>query len=274
MKSPKQPYNFGCEKMKLVRAVEALSKELNRPVCSKDLKAYFFQNPEKTPILRQFLSQQLLKATRRWSASVPILFQIGMIENRAYYAASDDLEWTQKLKCYSLSCSIQREIKLNMISKAISLVESPHEKFALNALAGWIQEWEPAIKFTSPEKREILEEMIEEAGKYASPKFIRRVPRRLLNRNQAMKFLKDETIKRVGKFRTSHVNHTRYLAHWNWPQSKLFPTSGKLLYVSEQLRLIAQKTWSTFEEDPYLAEAILVCSRYGFAYFPSGSTDR
>lgn len=274
MKSPKQPYNFGCEKMKLVHAVEALSKELNRPVCSKDLKAYFFQNPEKTPILRQFLSQQLLKATRQWSPSVPILFQIGMIENRAYYAALNDPKWGRKLKHYSLSCSIQRELKLNMVAHAITLLGTSYEKFVRNALAGWIQEWKPMIKYASLEEREILEEMIEEARTYAPLKFIRRTPHRLLNRTQAMDFLKKETINRVGKFRTSHINHTRYLAPWCWPQSRLFPRSTKLLYAPEQLRLIVQKVWPTYEEDPYLGEAILVCSRYGLAYFLSGSTGR
>lgn len=271
---PDRYHIINCQKTKLIDAVKELSNELGRPVCSRDLKEYFFDHPEEQPLLRQCLGQQLLKATRTWKTGVSAIRQIGIIGKYNYYASTDASAWKEKFNHYALKLSIQEELKLGMGEKAISLIDSPYEGFARNALAGFISEWTPALKNESIAETDFFAEAMNEAQKYASKKFVRRGPKNLISRKQALRFLQTEACRRLGKYRSRHINYDRYLAPWHWPQNRVFQKTSKLLYAPEQLALLAQKTWPTFEDDPYLAEAVLVCSRYGFAHFPSESIGR
>jgi len=265
---PDRYHILDCEKIRLIQAVKTLNEELNRPISSQDLREYFLLHPEEQPLLRQCLGQQLLKASRSWKTNVPSVFQVGIIGKYAYYASTDAVEWKKKFDDHVLNLSIQNELKLNMAEKAISLIDSPYEKFARNALAGFISEWTPALKNNSIEEIDDLAEAIDEAKKYASKKFIRWMPKKLISRRQAFRFLQNEATRRFGKFRAAHINYDRYLASWSWPQVNLFPKSSKLLYVPEQLLWIAQKVWPLSEDNPFLAEALLTCSRYGVLGLP------
>ncbi|MFZ5807634.1 MAG: hypothetical protein ACOY3I_10575 [Verrucomicrobiota bacterium] len=216
----------------------------------------------RQPLLRQRLGQQLIKAAYPRLQPVSFLYQVGIIGNLAFYATTPEKKWDKKLEQYFLELEIQKELHLHTVDHAIGLFGTAYEKMARNALAGFVKQWSFVSKLKQTEEIAKLKRMLKEAKLHVAKTFKLQAPQKLISRQDAERFLRREAEKRLGKFRASHINYSRYLAPWSWPQVNLFQKSSELLYSPQQLQWIAQKTWPTID-DPFLPESLLVCSRYG-----------
>jgi hypothetical protein len=249
---------------RLIAAVRELSIELDRPICSRDLMAYYARFPDKRPELWQALGQQLFKATRP-APAVDRVRQIGLIGNRAYYVADNQNGWKEKLARYHAGMVLARMVEENIPAAAERLLAGPREALARNALAGWHLEVEDLLpRILSPKLVESTAILVKRAQTNAAPSFAGVGLSDLVPRHSALAILHQEVAKRAAYKLETGVNWSRFLAGLAWPQSSLFPRApGPVLYSKAQLALLAKTLWPESNEDPDLARAELLAMKYG-----------
>jgi hypothetical protein len=213
---------------KLSSVVSLLCQKLGRPVCSKDLKAYFSKHPDEIPQLQQRLGQILIKAARPHRRGDNPLKKIGLIGNQAYYAVGVG-NWAASINAHKVQLRIEKVVLWRLPETLTCLLGTKFEAAARNALAGFVKEWS-ATDFPP------LAEQVAEARRIASPKFQLHLPKDLIGRKEAKALLLKLVAKHDGKLRAQHFNPDRPLAFLCWPQSSIFKEQPELTYSKSQIQ--------------------------------------
>lgn len=249
------PYSES-QKALLVEEVGLLSQELNRPVSSKDLLARWALLPERRPALLQLPGQILLKAARPLSGSNPVLYQVGLIGNLAFYADDDSPHWRERFRLHALHCRALRHVKWNIPMQAQFLLGTEHEPLARNALAGFVAEWEKDKD--SEALPNAFATLWETAISNITHSFRRKCPTLAPRREAALMIL--EEVKRRNPFSEGGFNINRHLARMAWPQSPLFSEEG---YWPAQIEHYCASMWPEDADDPLVSKALWNCKVYG-----------
>ena len=247
------------QKALLIAEVELLSRELLRPVSSKDLLQRWKEKPERRPLLAQRVGQLLLKACRPNRRENPILFQVGVIGNLAFYAADQDPEWIKAFQRHEIVLRAQTHARWAVPEHAVFLLGTEHDALAKNALAGFVAEWAPVAEDRSVVLPKRIYGLLETARKESPGNFEGKCPE-LVSRAEAEAILLEEIAARNPFFEGSTSPH-RYLSLLRWPMSSLFSQAG---YWEEQVRLYCAARWPV-EEDPMEAKARWLCDAYGIS---------
>lgn len=249
------PYSES-QKALLVEEVGQLSLELNRPVSSKDLLARWEAHPESRPALLQSPGQLLLKAARPLKGDNPVLSQVGIIGNLAFYADDDSPHWRERFRLHELRCRALRHVQWNIPTQALFLLSTNHENLALNALAGFLAEWgKDKDSEALPDDFATLWEV---AVANVTHPFCGRCPV-LVPRKAAARMILDE-VERRHPFFEGGLNINRHLARMVWPQSPLFSEEG---YWLAQIEHYCTSMWPDDTDDPMIAKAVWLCKVYG-----------
>jgi len=252
------------EVRKLASDVAALAVQLQRPICSRDLAAYYATGNDQ-PLLLQCLCQILVKAAREYRRTKAQIRKVGMHEGRAYYAVGDDPCWTERFERFCLVTDLRAQVRLDLPVRSRVLVGTEFEAVMRNALAGFLVEWRPRIvrygeinDCQAPE----FEKLLEDASRLAAPKFVLKHPRSLVDRSHAAKILREEYGRRMIDVDASSMNVKRHLAVLRWPQSTLFrPFEQK--FWSLQVHLHCSAKWSMNNREDTYAAIIRDLLRYG-----------
>lgn len=247
------------QKKRLVEEVEALTNELGRPVCSKDLVARWKSHPEKRPSLVQSAGQLLIKASRPVSGDNPVLICLGLIGNLAFYAADDDPRWAVAFRLHEVRLRIKDHAKWAVPQQAIYLMGTAQEDLARNALAGFVADWKPLLN--EPTIAELaaattLPGLLKLAMKEVPGNFAGRQPN-MVSREAVSAIMEEET-RRRNPF--CGVNLQRHLATLAWHMTRLFHETG---YWSQQATFYCAARWPEDHEDSMLGRAAWICSIYG-----------
>lgn len=113
---------------------------MDRPICSKDLHAYFEAYPESRPSLTQRYGQVLLKAGRPFRNYGPRIRQVGIHNNRAYYAPDAEPKWDARFTEFRNREELIRFHRLRYYEQVRYLLGGPLHAVASHSLAGWIVE--------------------------------------------------------------------------------------------------------------------------------------
>ena len=249
------PYSES-QKALLVEEVGHLSLELNRPVSSKDLLARWEAHPESRPALLQSPGQLLLKAARPLKGDNPVLSQVGIIGNLAFYAEDDSPHWRERFRLHELRSRALRHVKWNIPTQALFLLGTEHENLARNALAGFVAEWE-----TDKDSETIPETFapIWEIGiSNAVCSFVPRCP--ILAPREAAATIVLNEVERRQPFFEGGLNINRHLVRLAWPLSTLFQLRG---FWPDQVRHYCAFLWPEEDEDPLTEKALWLCGVYG-----------
>ena len=245
------------QKALLIEEVELLSRELLRPVSSKDLLQRWKQKPEWRPLLAQRVGQLLLKACRPNRRENPILFQVGVIGNLAFYAADQDPEWIKAFQRHEIVLRAQTHARWAVPEHAVFLLGTEHDALAKNALAGFVAEWAPVAEDKSVVLPKRIHELLETSQKDSPGKFDGKCPE-LVSRDEAEEILVEEMAARTPFFEGTTSPH-RYWSLLRWPMSSLFKETG---YWEAQVRQFCAARWPA-EEDTMMARARWLCGVYG-----------
>ncbi len=250
------------QKARLIESVRVLSEELARPVCSQDLQIYFARRPELRPDLLKRLGQQLLAAARNSVLSVPRVHQIGLIGNRAFYAASPDPRWERQLDDYRQELAL-RTLEDSRI--ADYLLSHPDDTLCVEATIGLAAEVAHILSRHSQPDQARLQflGLIDDLRPFNERLFRPRIVHPDLSRREAS----DRLTRLVAARRDGRkLSTNRYLARLRWPQTSLFETpAGPRLYWSRQIDLYVDAKWPDDFGDEILATARFWASRYGCA---------
>ena len=245
------------QKALLIEEVEILSRELLRPVSSKDLQQRWKEKPERRPLLAQRMGQLLLKACRPNRKENPILFQVGVIGNLAFYAVDQHPAWRRALQRYALVQRAEIHARWAIPEHAVFLLGTEHDSLAKNALTGFVAEWAPVAEDKSVVLPKRIHELLETALKESLGRFTGKCPE-LVSREKAQSILVEEMGARNPFFEGTTSPH-RYLSLLRWPMSSLFKETG---YWEAQVRQFCAARWPT-EEDTMMARARWLCWVYG-----------
>lgn len=246
------------QKAILVEEVEILSRELLRPVSSKDLLHRWKENPDRRPMLTQRVGQLLLKACRPNRRENPILFQVGVIDNLAFYAADQNPEWRKALRRHEIEERAQTHVRWAIPEHAVFLLDTEHDALAKNALAGFVAEWASVAENRSIVLPKRMHDLLNTARREATGRFDGTCPE-LLSREEARSILLEEMAARNPFYEGSTSTH-RYLSLLRWPMSSMFGQTG---YWELQIRQFCAARWPA-EEDPMVAKARWLCGIYGY----------
>ena len=245
------------QKAVLIEEVTLLSKELQRPVCSKDLLERWQEKPDRRPLLAQAPGQLLIKAARPSMSGNPVLYRVGVIGNLVFYAADSSPRWQKALRKHEIFLRASVHAKWGIPEQAAFLLGTEFEASARNALAGFIAEWGPIAAARTISLPNRIHELLETARSENPGDFRGQCPQ-LISRGEAMGLILDELGKRK-PFPSIDVNWNRYLSALHWPLSSLFTQTG---YWEAQVRLYCAARWP-IEEDPIAERARWLCGVYG-----------
>ena len=231
------------EGRRLVGTVRKLAAKLDRPVCGRDVELYFRMHPHERPELMQAIGQLLLKASRPY-AGVDRVFQIGIIGNRAYYAADEDARWKAKLARHDADLWLARAIREDLPCKVRIIRRGSLDDLARNAFAGWAEEMEEVLPLAADATRVAKAKVMVKAAKAeAGRPFTGQVPADLISRAETVEILKDELCRRADYLVGIEVNWNRIATYWTWPQSRLFPRMTGPIHSRAQIALLAAVLW-------------------------------
>jgi hypothetical protein len=249
--------------LRLVQAVRRLSARLDRPVSGRDLEMYFRQHPHERPDLMQAIGQLLIKASRPFDG-VERVYQVGIVGNRAYYAANEDPTWEPKLARYDADSWLERAIREDLPDKIRILLDGSMGGLARNALAGWCWEMATVLPLASDAARVAKAKvMMGAAEAQAAPSFAGIAPGDLITRAEAVRILSRELGRRAGYMEGIAINWNRITAPWCWPQSRLFEQVPRPMHSRAQIGLVAAVTWPDPCEVTDRLVAELWARRYG-----------
>ena len=251
------------ENRKLCDLVRELATKMDRPICSKDLHAHFEVYPESRPSLTQRYGQVLLKAGRPFRNYGPRIHQVGIHDNRAYYAPDPKQIWETRFTEFRNGEKLLLFHRLRYYEQVRYLLGGPHDALARHSLAGWIVEADLLIsRCPAHPVSSILAQQREHIRLLAAPSFTRVVPTDLLPRpaglSQLQRFNQEHAAHRSG-FR---VNYNRYLAELKWPQSHIYAPLRGLNYSARQLQAFIVSKWPLAGQNEEEAFALLWALRY------------
>lgn len=250
----------------IVDDVGYLCNQLQRPVCSKDLAAYYKSNPGERPNMMQAFGQLLLKATYMRKRASPTLQKIGQAGNCSYYALEASPKWHEALRVHALKIRVSAQITLATPTVAQVLFESNYSVFARNAMAGYVREYLPILSDTALagwRKLSSLNKLVRLAEQYASNGWRLLPPTDLIARENAAALIRREYAKRNPHAEASGHNVNRHLALLHWPQSHLFRANEQLVYSEAQLLAYCAARWPADMEERLVNAALWRCLAYG-----------
>jgi len=243
---------------KLIDALRFLEGKLQRAVCSRDLGMYFKEFPDLQPQSLMTLSRQLIRAARLRKSPVPRIYPVGQLGKYVYYSATQAPDAKVAFDEYIRQIRIQESLEFDLWMVKFSLLQTPYEAFARNALAGWILE--ASQLGASPDQ-------IDKARVLALKEFTPLIPLKHIPRPQAAIWIHREIIARTHRFEDTGINVKRHLALLKWPKSILY--HGPFIYPVSSIDHYLKSYWPHENEDAYFHKAILQCLRYGEAFFPA-----
>jgi len=250
------------QKWKLGEEVRLLAHQLDRPVCSADLRQHFRQNPERYPLYLQRLGQVLIKIARAYSERA--VWPLGRMGFYAYYAPDPSPVWQTKLKRHELVLALEQRLYDDYPSFVGRLLEGPHDALARNAFAGFVAEWEPVIQNPLVQDWEhllVFKQMLSFARSNAIRSFAATEPEDIILRPMAVKILRKENKRRVDA--SARVSIHRHLVRLVWPQSRLFPSRDKSHFCKSQLLAYIANRWPNDVDEAETAAGLVLALRYG-----------
>lgn len=246
---------------KLINALRFLENKLQRAVCSRDLAVYFKEFPDLQPQSLMTLSRQLIRAARPRKSPVPRIYPVGQFGKYLYYSATPSPEAKRCFEEYVRQRRIQESLEFDLWMVEFSLLQTPYEAFARNALAGWILE---------AGRLGVASDQINKARSLALKEFTPLYPIIHVPRPQAAQWITGEIIARTHRFEGTGINVKRHLAFLKWPKSILY--QGSFIYPVSSINHYLRAYWPHEDEDAYFHKAILQCLRYGEAFYPKVSS--
>jgi hypothetical protein len=251
---------------RLLADVVMLCGKLRRPVSSKDLLRYYRRFPESRPLLLQRLGQVLIKLARVRSGSSSARIQkIGIIGNLAFYAPDNSEAMRSSFGLYSTQVALAEQCRFRLPDYAVRLIGTRFEGMARNALAGFVEEWSPAVAQCKGCSSVTLDEMpglLATANNYATSKFIEVLPENLITRAEAACILREEYQRRSLGTETFSMNVGRHLVHLSWPQSRLFPPLPNLFWA-DQVKAYCASRWPVTPVEHELGRGLSLVMIYG-----------
>ena len=245
------------QKARLVAEVDALCRQLGRPVSAKDLAARWKAMPECRPILLQGVGQLLLKASRPVKGDNPVLRQVGTIGNLGFYAADDDTAWVEAFRRNEIAVRAARHVKWAIPEHALYLLGTEHDGLSRNALAGFVAEWAGAAADTTIALPTRIHELLDVAKKHAAGEFVGPCPE-LIGRREASNILVADFASAIGQDNPCNLN--RHLARLSWPMTTLFSQVG---FWEFQVRQYCASKWPDETTDAIFANAAYLLAVYG-----------
>jgi len=245
------------QKARLVAEVDALCRQLGRPVSAKDLAARWRSLPDRRPILLQGVGQLLLKASRPVKGDSPILRQVGMIGNLGFYAADEDPAWAESFRRHEIAVRAARHVKWAIPEHALYLLGTEHDALAKNALAGFVAEWSAPVADTTIALPPRLHDLLDVAKQHAPGEFCGHCPE-LVSRGEASDILASQIARTAGLDDTGNLN--RHLARLSWPMCSLFSGVG---FWEFQVRQYCHARWPDDTTDPIQSMAAFRAAAYG-----------
>jgi len=253
--------------------VSDLCQKLDRPVCSKDLLGHFRENPDAQPLFLQPLGQVLSKVARPLPPPAPFLHRVGIVRNMNFYAPDPEPVWNSKLAAHALRCTLQTVMNERFAERALSLLDTDFAAVARNALAGFVNEWRPRLEDPSTrawEQRVELAGAIDLAQVHAARAFQLRPPVDFIHRSDAAILLREQYRLRMPGVDAGRQNVNRHLVRLKWPQSGVFSREYLGRFSRLQLRCYAAARWPLSIEGADIAQALVLCLRYGNHGLPEG----
>jgi hypothetical protein len=252
---------------RLVEAVRKLSTILDRPVCTKDLREHFQRFPDERPGLWQTLGRQLFK-TSRTHLTVDRVYGVGIIGNRAFYAADASPTWPGKLQRYCADLQLAVALEQPYPSAVRALFGGPMDALARNACAGWCLEMEAALQLATDPRLttevNCMSVALAQTKTLSLSPFLHKPLSDLMSRSEAIDFLTQEISRRAAYRLEAGINWNRILAGQSWPQSALFEEiPGQKVYSRRQLGALARSLWPEPGENLALGPAELSALRFG-----------
>ena len=245
------------QKAVLINEVALLSNELSRPVSSKDLIARWGKYPDRRPILSQAIGQLLIKAARPNKGGYPVLYQVGIIGNLAFYAADQSSRWHPAFRQHEIALKARQHARWGIPEQAIFLLGIEDDSLAKNALSGFIAEWAPIAADKTLSLPNRIHDLLEAARTENPGNFQGRCPT-LISRKDAIALIAAEMEAR-NPFCSGSANYNRHLANLAWPMTSLFTQNG---YWDVQVRDYCASKWPT-DEDFLSSRARWLCGAYG-----------
>ncbi len=248
------------EKSQLLREVRILAEELQRPISSRDLTRRWQEFPDNRPLLLQAPGQLLIKASREFEGCERIS-RVGIFGNLAFYAPDKAPRWRHSFTLHTIRERMRQHLRWGIPGQALYLVGTPHEKYALNALAGFIREWDTPL--LDDGIRQIATDtgfikLLALAKSEVGPPWAGRLPK-LSSRAEASKIILS-AIAETRDGDSSHFNMNRPLATVAWPMTPLFAKTG---YWIDQVRAYSASKWPSEDADPFEARAMYLSMTYG-----------
>ena len=248
------------QKSRLVSEVERLCAELKRPVSSRDLAKCWTKEPDRRPLLLQRPGQILIKAARSCENST-VIRKVGVIGNLAFYAPNSDPFWDEAFRLHGIRLRMKQHCKWGVPQQAIYLFGTEHDRYAENALAGFVAEWEPLVADSCVLKISIetgFVKMLDLAQKQTPMAFTGVCPK-LHGSMRAEKLVRAACAAYRGDD-AKHLNVNRHLARLSWPKTSVFQNSGFWL---EQVSAYCRAQWPAGDHDPTEQRALFICMFYG-----------
>lgn len=250
------------QKWKLGEEVRTLAHALDRPVCSADLRLHFRKFPDRYPLYLQRLGQSLIKIARERPRRA--IWPLGRVGFYSYYAPDSSPEWRDKLTRYAKVGALDHAHSENLPFYVGNLLEGIHEPVARNALAGFVEEWEPIANDPAVDDWRHIHDfrrMVDRARSGAAKRFRAVAPADLIGRSNATAILRREYRLRVDG--NSRLSQHRHLVRLVWPQSRLFPPQGKGFFCRSQLLAYAGAQWPLDFDEAETAAGLTLALRYG-----------
>lgn len=262
------------ESDKLVELVSTLCGRYKRPISSKDVLHYFRDSPDSRPLLLQRPGQLLFKLSRPKRRLPPRIHRVGIVANLAFYAPSKDPEWRVAFAAYSDAYRLKEQIHFEMPEHAVRLIGTRFESFAKNALAGFVQEFEPITNRCQnhyPEVAENFSALLSLARHHAAAHFRSVAPANLISRAAAGRILKQQYALRMPMTDPDSMNVGRHLVHLRWPQYSLFGIMTELFWESQVLAYCRSR-WPVNQGERALGRGLSLAMRYGQGVDASSSS--
>ena len=247
-------------KAHLLQEVRFLAEKLKRPVSSRDLAAHWRAFPDSRPLLLQAPGQLLIKASRECETGERV-HRIGLYGNLAFYAPDEDSFWQRAFDLYTIRERMRRHVRWGIPQHALYLVGTDQERYGLNAIAGFLEEWGPVMEINEAQQIAIetgFIKMMDLARSETVPPWAGRIPK-LTNRAKVARII----LCAVADTRdgdSKHFNVNRHLAEVAWPQTPVFTEKG---YWLAQVAAYVDWKWPPDDFDPFEARALYFSMYYG-----------
>jgi len=245
------------QKARLVAEVDALCRQLGRPVSSKDLAARWRECPERRPLLTQGIGQLLIKAARPVKGDNPVLWQVGTIGNLGFYATKVNKSLVELLRQHDIAIRAARHVKWAIPEHALYLLGTEHDSLAKNALSGFVAEWSGTASDPTINLPPRLHELLDVARNHTPREYSGHCPE-LIGRHEASGILAAKIARTTGQDNTGNLN--RHLARLAWPMCSLFSEVG---FWEFQVRQYCSAKWPDAYDDAITGKAASFCAIYG-----------